>query len=256
MKLPKSKLKLLLVVVSLVCIIAVFFLKPIFQDISFHQFADSRKFFSIENFWNVVSNLFFLVIGVAGVQQLRLNKLILAKEIKAAYYIFFIAVMLVAVGSAWYHYHPGNDTLVWDRLPMTMAFMSLLSIALVEFVSVTVGRIGLIPFLLAGIGSIAWWQYGELHHHGDLRPYALVQFLPIILLTLLFLFGEPVFNRWGYIALFVCYLLAKLAEHFDLAIYNLTSGLIAGHLIKHIITAVGLWLFLLYLQKRKPVKAF
>jgi hypothetical protein len=256
MKLPKSKLKLLLVVVSLVCIIAVFFLKPIPQDNNFHHFADTRNIFTIENFWNVASNLFFLLIGVAGVQKLRLNKLILVKEIKAAYYIFFIAVMLVAVGSAWYHYHPGNDTLVWDRLPMTMAFMSLLSIALVEFVSVTIGRIGLIPFLLAGIGSIAWWQYGELHHHGDLRPYALVQFLPIILLTLLFLFGEPVFNRWGYIALFVCYLLAKLAEHFDVAIYNLTSGLIAGHLIKHIITAVGLWLFLLYLQKRKPVKAF
>lgn len=256
MKLPESKLKLLLVVVALICSTAVFFLEPIPQDNSFHHFADTRNIFSIENFWNVVSNIFFLVIGVAGVQRLLLNKVMLVKETKTAYYIFFTAVLLIAVGSAWYHYHPGNGTLVWDRLPMTMAFMSLLSIALAEFVNITAGRAGLILFLLIGIGSIAWWQYGELHHHGDLRPYALVQFLPIILLTLLFLFGHSVFNKWGYIALFVCYLLAKLTEHFDVAIFNLTHGQIAGHLAKHLLTAIGLWLFLLYLQKRKPVKAF
>jgi hypothetical protein len=132
--------------------------------------------------------------------------------------------------------------------------MSLLSIAMAEFVSVTAGRIGLIPFLVTGIFSIVWWQYGELHNNGDLRLYALVQFLSILLLVLLFLFGQSVYNtKCGYLTLFIAYVLAKLAVYFDAGIYKLTGGLMAGHFLKHIITAIGLWLFLVYLQKRKTL---
>jgi hypothetical protein len=173
-------------------------------------------------------------------------------QVKAAYYIFFTGILLVAFGSAYYHYNPNNITLVWDRLPMTIAFMSLLAFALAEFVSVTAGRIGLIPYLLIGIFSIVWWQYGEQHNNGDLRLYALVQFLPLVLLLLLLVFGQPAFKtQWGYWALFIAYLLAKLAEHFDAAIYNFTGELMAGHLLKHLLSAAGLWLFLVYLQKRQ-----
>jgi hypothetical protein len=135
---------------------------------------------------------------------------------------------------------------------MTIAFMSLLSFALAEFVSVNAGRRGLVPFLLTGIFSIAYWLYGELHHNGDLRLYALVQFLPILLLLLLLVFGRSTYNtQWGYWALFTAYIIAKLAEHFDVGIYQLTGELMAGHLLKHLLSALGLWLFLLYLQKRK-----
>src|SRR5258708_23386311 len=41
-------------------------LPPIPQDQSYHQFADQRTIFGIPNFWNVVSNLPFLVAGAAG----------------------------------------------------------------------------------------------------------------------------------------------------------------------------------------------
>lgn len=253
MKLSISVLKFLLVAVSSVSVMVMFFLKPIPQDTNFHHFADIRNMFFLANCWNVVSNLVFLLIGIIALQKLRSNKLAVIAPIKAAYYIFFTGILLVAFGSAWYHYNPNNTTLVWDRLPMTIIFMSLLSIALAEFVSVTAARIGLIPFLITGIFSIAWWQYGELHNNGDLRLYALVQFLPILLLVLLFLFGHAVYNtKWGYLTLFIAYVLAKLAEHFDESIYKLTSGIMAGHFLKHIMTAIGLWLFVVYLQKRKP----
>lgn len=251
MNLSKPKLKLLLIIITVASITVVFFLKPIPQDNNFHHFADTRSVLSIGNCWNVVSNILFLLIGIGALQKLRQNKLVLITEVKAAYYTFFIGVLLVAFGSAWYHHQPDNNTLVWDRLPMTIAFMSLLSIALAEFVSIAAGRIGLIPFLLTGIASIVLWQYGELHHHGDLRLYLLVQFLPILILLLLFVFGKGPYSIWGYLSLFVAYFIAKLTEHFDTAIYGLTGGLIAGHFIKHIITAIGLWLFLLYLQRRK-----
>lgn len=228
------------------------FVNPIPQPEAFHQFADIRHLFSVVNFWNVISNTLFFLIGITALQKLVNKKLVIVAEVKAACYSFFMGVLLVAFGSAYYHYQPNNFTLVWDRLPMTIAFMSLLSVALGEMLSVTAGRRGLIPFLGSGIFSIAYWQYGELQHHGDLRLYALVQFLPILLLLLLLLFGQRRFTtQWGYWALLAAYILAKLAEHFDAAIYTITGELMAGHLLKHLLSALGLWLFLLYLGKRK-----
>ncbi len=254
MKLSTRAIKFLLIGISIVSIIIVSFLKPIPQDPGFYNFADDRIIFSIPNCWNVISNFVFLLVGIIALQKLRRNELVMITQIIAACYIFFIGVLLVAFGSAWYHYNPNNTTLVWDRLPMTIAFMSLLSIALAEFVSVAAGKAGLVPFLLTGIFSIAWWHYGEQHNHGDLRLYALVQFLPVILLLLLLLFGCCVYNsKWGYLSLFSAYLLAKLTEHFDAGIYKLTGELMAGHFFKHIVTAIGLWMFMMYLQKRKIV---
>ena len=41
-------------------------LPPISQDQNYHDFADQRTILGIPHFWNVVSNLPFIVIGVAG----------------------------------------------------------------------------------------------------------------------------------------------------------------------------------------------
>jgi hypothetical protein len=106
-----------------------FFVKPIPQDENFHHFADIRSMFSVANFWNVMSNLIFLLIGITALQKLWSNKLVLIAQVRASYYIFFTGLLLVAFGSAWYHYNPNNSTLVWDRLPMTIAFMSCLVLA-------------------------------------------------------------------------------------------------------------------------------
>ena len=36
------------------------------QDQAYHQFADQRTLLGIPNFWNVVSNIPFVVVGVVG----------------------------------------------------------------------------------------------------------------------------------------------------------------------------------------------
>ena len=36
------------------------------------------------------------------------------------------------------------------------------------------------PLLLAGLGSVVYWHWTELRGVGDLRPYAAVQFFPIL----------------------------------------------------------------------------
>jgi hypothetical protein len=45
---------------------------------------------------------------------------------------FFAGVGLTAFGSAYYHLEPTNDRLLWDRLPMTVAFMGLFAAVLSE----------------------------------------------------------------------------------------------------------------------------
>jgi len=44
-------------------------LPPIAQDPSYHQFADQRTLLGIPNFWNVVSNLPFVLVGTMGLWQ-------------------------------------------------------------------------------------------------------------------------------------------------------------------------------------------
>ena len=44
-------------------------LPPIAQDPTYHQFADQRTLLGIPNFWNVVSNLPFVLVGAMGLRQ-------------------------------------------------------------------------------------------------------------------------------------------------------------------------------------------
>jgi len=251
MPLQKPVLKFILVTISISAGIAVYFLPAIHQDQSYHQFADQRTLLGIPNYWNVISNLLFLWIGINGLQKIYQKRLHIIAEVNTAYLIFFSSITLIAFGSAYYHLQPNNLTLVWDRLPMTLAFMSLLSFALAEFLSPAWAAKSLFPLLLTGMASVCYWYIGELHGAGDLRLYALVQFLPLLLLLLLLVFGQPVFkNCSGYWYLFAAYALAKVAEHFDTVIYNRTAGIIAGHAIKHLLSAAGLYILIIFFEKR------
>jgi hypothetical protein len=251
--LPAASLKKLLVAIATVAIVAVFFVPPIPQDASYHHFADGRNWLLVPNYWNVLTNLGFLWVGLLGLYKLFIAKqLQTVPSVKINYAIFFIGVALVAFGSGCYHWQPSNHTLICDRLPMTLAFMALLSIALAEFLSVPWGRVGLWPLLAIGLLSVAYWYVGELKGGGDLRLYVLVQFLPIVMLPILLVAGNPVFKQnWGYCLLLAAYILAKIAEHFDQAIFKLTGGAMAGHAIKHVLVVLGLYGLLRYFERRR-----
>lgn len=227
-------------------------LDPISQDTEYHLFFDQRTILNIPNFWNVISNLPFLLVGVAGLINIfHSRKLQLINEIKIAYVLFFSGVSLVAFGSGYYHLSPGNASLVWDRLPMTIAFMALFSIIIAEFVSVQLGKRVLWPLIIFGVFSIIYWQHTEAGGAGDLRLYILVQFLPIMLIPLILLFFKPQFSHSsGYWLLLSAYVLAKGFEFFDEAIYNLLP-LLSGHSIKHLIAAFGVFMLLKTYENRK-----
>jgi len=215
-----------------------FFVDPIAQDPTYYLSADARLLFGVRNFWNVATNLPFLLAGAAGLAGAgRLA----SQDLRFHYLLFCTAVMLVALGSAYYHLDPSTPTLVWDRLPMTVAFMTLLSAVIADRVSWVAGRALLWPLVVIGVGSIAWWVRSEAAGAGDLRPYALVQFLPMLLIPLLILRrpgkGLSANRLWMALAAYVA---AKLAEQFDAGVLAAT-GALSGHGLKHLLAALAAW---------------
>jgi len=244
-----------ILVTTLVALAALFlFTSPVPQDPAYHEFADSRTLFGISNFWNVMSNLPFLLVGLWGIIFVfRHSHSVCLPGLELAYVVFFSGIFLTAFGSGYYHLGPSNDPLVWDRLPMTIGFAGLFAIIIGEFVSPRIGRAVVIPLLLVGIASVEYWAWTESNAVGDLRPYAVVQFLPMMLLPVILLTYKPAIGsaRVFWIML-LFYVLAKLAEQLDENILS-AGGLISGHSLKHIFAAMTPATLLYALMQRRAL---
>jgi hypothetical protein len=196
--------------------------------------------FGIPHFGDVVTNFAFLLVGFWGLRR-RPYEL-------RAYTVFFAGVFLTGLGSAWYHLDPTSDRLFWDRLPMTIVFMSLTSIVLSERVNVRLGERLLVPLLFAGTASVVYWNWTD-----DLRFYVLVQFYPMVALPMILLLYKPRYSHSGYYwAMFGWYLLAKLFEFLDGPILELT-GSISGHNLKHCAAAMATFWVLRMIERRHPI---
>ena len=123
---------MVLSILTVVSIIGLLLIPPISQDQDYHQFADQRTLLGIPNFWNVVSNLPFLAAGALGLQRFYQ---------KPATFVLFSGFLLTGFGSSYYHWNPSDQTLFWDRLPMTLCFMAILSTAIEERVDARVGTV-------------------------------------------------------------------------------------------------------------------
>ena len=131
---------LLLAGIAVLGTVAVITNGPIPQAPGYHAFADQRQFLGIPNFWNVASNLAFLVVGLWGLLILgRRPTPGVLPALLPAYLAFFLGTVLVAIGSAYYHLSPSDKRLVWDRLPMTVTFMAFLAILIGEQISPEIG---------------------------------------------------------------------------------------------------------------------
>ena len=244
-----------MVLISIFTLVVVLIQGPVPQDAAYHRFIDSRSFWSVPNFLNVVSNITFFIVGVTGLYKIIIqNRLVIQVDLRPAYLLIFAGAILVAFGSGYYHLSPDNMTLLWDRLPMTITFMALFSIVIGEFISLSLAKRVLWPLLIAGCFSVLYWLFTELNGVGDLRAYILVQFLPILMMPVIFVcFKSRFTHHSGYWALFAAYAFAKLFEYYDAEIFNL-SGIISGHTLKHISAAIGLY-FLLKTYERRQSQA-
>jgi len=109
------------------------------QPTHYQAFADPRTFAGIPRALDVLSNLAFALWGLIGLWQLgRLpeNTIPAAQSLGAR--MFFRGLIATAIGSAWYHWQPGDAGLVVDRLCMVWAFAGL---ALATVVALAAGLV-------------------------------------------------------------------------------------------------------------------
>lgn len=202
-------------------VVAAFFLlvPPIVQDQTYHLFADGRTILGISNFWNVVSNLPFAIVGLLGLWNLR----------GISDRVLFTGVLLICLGSSYYHLAPSDSRLVWDRLPMTVVFMAVLACALTAQTDRGNQMRVLATLVAFGIASVIWWSW-----IGDLRLYVLVQFGSLLLMVPAL---RSVPNARFLAAVVAFYALAKAAEFWDHAIFGILP--LSGHTVKHILSAIA-----------------
>ena len=218
-------------------------LNPIPQDPDYHLFADTRSFLGIPNFNDVASNAGFAVVGALGVLVTagRMRRDIFFQPADARpYLVFFIAVALVSVGSAFYHCAPSNQRLLWDRLPMSVAFMALCSATIADRIDARAGNCWLLPVLIGlGVLSLVYWVWTEASGRGDLRFYGFVQFYPMLALPVVcWLFPKHRYIAGSYVFWVIAwYGLSKLLEHFDHQIFALLRQVVSGHTLKHLAAA-------------------
>ncbi len=220
-------------------VLAVLSVPPLAQDTAYHMFADDRGAAGIPNVCNVLSNAAFLLAGLAGLMRVRQS------ETVWLWRFFFSMVLLVAVGSGYYHWRPDNATLVWDRLPMTMAFAGLLAAVVGERINLKVGKLLFLPLLAFGAASVGYWHLSEAMGAGDLRLYILVQFLPLVLVPLIVALYQGKDGARRYWGLAGCYVVAKLCEVGDQVLFRTLYMQLSGHTLKHLVAAAGLVLFVL-----------
>jgi hypothetical protein len=247
-----------LVAFTVLLVAATALLPRIPQPQSYHDFADQRRWLGIPNFGDVASNLLFAVSGVWGLIFLlgrHGQELFLDPRERWAYVFVFLGLLLTAFGSAYYHLSPDNARLVWDRLPMTLAFMGLVSAMISERVSAAAGFYLLPLLLLIGAGSVVLWWYSEARGTGDLRFYVAVQLYAVLILPVLLLLQPRYTRSWDFAVVFGFYVVAKIFETADRQIFSLDQRTISGHTLKHLAAgAAGFWI-LRMLQKRQPLQS-
>jgi hypothetical protein len=233
------------------------FAPPLVQDQQYHRFADTRFFIGVANAADTLSNLAFLIVGGLGLAFLqrertaRHSAAFASSQELTAYWVFFAGVALTSVGSAYYHMAPDDARLVWDRLPMTIAFMSLVAAVVSERISVRIGAGLLLPLVLLGLASVVNWRWSALSGFENLRPYLAVQYGSIaVVLSVSLLYRSRYTHGWAIFLLAAAYAVAKVVEVYDRDIYEARQWL-SGHTLKHLAAALGIYVLLLALQHRR-----
>jgi hypothetical protein len=245
MNLQRIKIAIFLIIIFAPLVIIHITKGPIPQNQLYHQFADQRTLLDIPNFFDVISNLVFLITGALGIQLYRNHH----NKMRFSWLVFFTGVFLVAPGSAYYHLNPNNFTLIWDRLPMTIGFTAILVALLSEKFIWKNEKIWLLLLALLGIYSIVHWQL-----FADLRLYMWVQLSAISgVLMMAILFRSEDIRALYLMGAFSFYIFAKMTETYDIQIFAYSKGMISGHTLKHLLAGVAIHFF--YKMKKLSVLA-
>lgn len=235
-----------LLVVLLAAIAGLLIHGPIAQPATYHQFADARVLFGMPNMMDVLTNLPFLLIGLAGLWALRRQQTAAAP----AWRVLFVAVALTGFTSGYYHWAPDDAGLVFDRATIALACGFMMCAFMAErFDARWAGRPALWAIAFLSLLSVAYWYATGLLGVGDLRPYLIVQLLPLALIPLgLWLTRRTALQNAlpaaAWLTPLVLYVLAKACEIADHTLFDVL-GIVSGHSIKHLLAAAAVAVFVL-----------
>jgi hypothetical protein len=222
-------------------------LAPVAQPQSYHNFCDQRVFLRIPNALNVLSNLPFLLVGLLGLRALPgLTLLPPRSRSQAPWAVMFLGIALTAIGSSYYHIDPNDATLVWDRLPMTVAFAGLVAGTLADRSPRLTWPL-LAVLLLVGAGSVVYWAL-----RGNLVPYIVVQagFIGAALAATAAVRSPYTLAARIYPAT-ALYAGAMISERYDFEISALLANTVSGHTLKHLLAAASAYVLLRMLVERR-----
>ncbi len=230
-KLEKNEGMLLGLVLALLA--AAIFGPFVAQPGHLHGFADQRSWWGISCAMDVLSNLPFALWGGLGLACLVWKRRDIPVAQQAMAGLFFAGLVVTAGASSWYHWQADDAGLAIDRLGMVLAFAGLLGLAGADRISSRAGvALGLAVLVLGPLSVAVWFA------SGNVLGWAALQFggmaLVLWLASMKPLSGALAI-RWGWVIMI--YVIAKLFEQADEAVYALSSQWISGHSVKHLVAS-------------------
>ena len=223
----------------IILILLAIFLPSIEQNQNYHNFADQRVLFGVNNAFDTLSNLAFIMVGALGLFNFYNNQYIkISNSFSVILNLFFISIILTGLGSSFYHLSPNDFTLVFDRLAMSLVFASILAMLAYLKISSRFGLHTLAELLILAPLTVLIWKF-----NGNLTPYVVLKFGGIILVILTLLLTKTRMQGPCFTSLIILYGAAKLVEFYDEKIFNLSQNLISGHTLKHLIAALAVIIF-------------
>ncbi|MCL2308694.1 MAG: alkaline phytoceramidase [Proteobacteria bacterium] len=221
-------------------IAALYVYGPISQPLSYHDFADQRMIGGVPHGADVWSNLGFALVGLWGL--IRLFSQRHHPQLRQGwpgYALFLLALIGTAIGSALYHWAPDNIRLIWDRLPIALACAGLLAAVRCETLCSGEGWAAAAALGIVAAASVAWWYITGVCGQDDLRPYLLLQCLPLVLIPLWQRAHRAlVADQKAFLWAIGFYFLAKVAELGDSMLFD-SLHVVSGHTLKHLFATLA-----------------
>jgi hypothetical protein len=220
---------------------------PHIQSQGYHLFAEQRTILNIPHFGDVLSNLAFAIVGILlFIEVKKWNATEMYKDQGVLFKALAYSCIILALGSGYYHWEPVDSTLIWDRVAMVLSFTIVFYDSCIRYDVFNKNKVikGALATAAAFLGTVVLWIVFD-----RLEPYYLVQAFALVLVILAIRNYKTTPSKHLFY-LFGWYVVAKICEICDKQIFMLTGDLISGHTLKHIASAVALYVFGKYMLKR------
>ncbi|XP_057427704.1 uncharacterized protein LOC130721175 isoform X2 [Lotus japonicus] len=236
---------------AFLCCISFFLFTPkIPRSLNHHRFADLRNLLGVPNTLNVITNFPFLVVGVLGlVLALEGGVFNISSQAEVwAWVLFYAGILGYAFGSTYYHLKPDNNRVLWDMLPMMVAYSSLFSSLVVERIGKCIGLCCMCALLLSAFICVIYERLCD-----DIRLCLMFQFiLPLAIAAVSLVYRSNYTDSRYWLSSIGIYLLGKFVAVVDRKLYRVNNYVISGHSLEHLCLALIPFLLGVMLIYREP----